>query len=247
MSVYASDIVNSALQLIGKVGAGQTASAEDLADGYTRLNRLINSLATNRLTIYVVARNTYTLVSGTQVYTIGVGGTFNQARPLYLQGASVLDTSQVPTLELPITVLTVEQWQAIPVKATASALPTCVYYDYNWVAGLAQLSFWPVPNVGTLQTALYTPTALVEFADVNTTAYTFPPGYVEMLEYNLAVRLAPLFQLPLDPTLAGLASEAMANIKRANIRANDLRCDSALVGTASGQYNWISDTFGTVR
>ena len=43
-----------------------------------------------------------------------------------------------------------------------------------------------------------------------------PPGYVDALSYNLAIRIAPEYEVTPSPTVAALAIETKANIKRLN-------------------------------
>lgn len=239
-----NDLVGRALKLIGAIAAGETATSDEAADAFSRLNDLLDDWGAERLTVFSVTRNTpYTLTSGTASYTIGTGGSMNIARPVWIENVGLIIDSGASTLtELPIRLFTNDEWAAIRQKSLQSALSQGIWYDYTWSAGLARIFPWPIPNVGTTQLVLYTPTALVQFADQTSTDYTFPPGYARALRYNLAVELAPEWGRPLDPVVAAIAAESKATIKRANIRIQALRCDPALLRSGGGAYNWRTDS-----
>jgi hypothetical protein len=128
----------------------------------------------------------------------------------------------------------------LPVKNVQSAIPLCVYPDFAYP--LMNLTFWPVPNVTTLQAVLYLPTALIRFPSLTTT-YVAPDGYEEMFAYNLAKRLAPEFGVALDPDSRQLAVDSLALIKKSNIRMTELTLPPEILSRSTGKYNWRSDTF----
>lgn len=228
-SFMAADLINDALAEIGAKGEADTVSPESQALGFTRLNSMIDRWGTQRLTIYQVVRTVFPLVSGTQTYTIGAGGTFNVVRPLWIPYAGLVLTSVTPNVENPIHVLTDQDWSNQGIKTLGSAYPSELYYDYNWAAGLAQITLWPVPT-GSLSLALYLPTALTQYADLSKTSYSFPPGYYEAQMYNLALRLWTPFNnaAPVPQDLRGNANQALGDIKRANIRLSTMPSDPAL-------------------
>ena len=233
MASTANAIIARSLKLLGVVASGESATADEATDAFDALNDLVASWATERLTIYVTARTSYTLVASTATYTIGSGGTFNQARPLWIPYAGVIESGG--TSEYPVEVLNLSQWAAIAIKTQTSTFPTKIYYDNAFTSSRGTINVWPVPTT-TPALILYTPTALVVFAD-RTTSYNFPPGYERALRYNLAVELAPEYGVPLDGVIAAIAAESKGNIKRANIEPYDARVDAALLGSG-GRFNW---------
>lgn len=241
----ANTLIERTLKTIGVLAAGETANGNDVADSFAILNGMIDTWATQRLTVYTTARTVFNLTSSTQDYTIGTGGTFDIVRPLWITAASVIpnrDATAEQRVELPITAsMTVTQWQNVAIKGTTSTFPTEFYYDKDWTAGLAQISVWPIPRTSDAQLVLYTPTALVKFAD-RTTDYTFPPGYEEAMRYQLALRLGPEFGRPLNPELLALAMDTFGNIKRVNGSKETLSIDTALL-VHGGRYNWRTDRY----
>lgn len=227
-----------ALQLLGVIDPTEAPSAEDSGLATSVLNMWMDALGVQRQTIFHLTRTTKALVSGTASYTLGTGGTFSATlvRPLWIQDAGfVLDTSVSYPIEIPIRVFTDDEWAALTPKTLASSVVEGVYCDFNWVAGLATLSIWPIPNVSNTQLVLYTPTALTEFAD-DTTDYTFPPGYKRAILYNLANELAPWYPTAKpDPRIAKIAESSMALIKRGNWRPSVVSIDPAVSRTSTNR------------
>jgi hypothetical protein len=240
--VTAQDLITAALKRIAVVGGGQTPSAEDSADALLRLNALLDSFATERLFIPSITRTTWTMVSGTAAYTVGSGGTVNVARPVYVQDVRFQDTSQSPTLEMGLDLLTDQDYANIPQKSATSTYPTSYYYNPTFTGtGLATLTFWPVPTSSTLQGVLYAPATLTQIAALSTTL-TLQPGYQWFLQEQLAVLLAPEFGIAASGELRESAREAKANIKRANIRLVEQATNEGyLLGGGGGIYNIYSD------
>jgi hypothetical protein len=227
------DIVTGALRELGVLAAGEVPSASDAQDCLTSLNNLIDQFATERLTIFGVTRTTWPIVSGTQVYTVGTGGTVNIVRPDYVEHVNYQDTSATPTLEYQMNPLNDDAWSRLPQRTLTNIRPTSWYYDYAYP--LANLSLWPVPTSATLQGVIYAATAVPEFTAL-TQSVALPPGYRRMLVKNLAVEMAPTYdradsqdsQMTGGPRLlAQQAKEAKDSVKRANKRLLDMSIDGA--------------------
>ena len=229
----ANALIARSLKLLGVVASGEAATADEATDAFDALNDLVNSWATERLTIYYTERISQTLTANTATYTIGSSGTINKARPIWIPYAGVVPAGE--THEIPVEVLNLTQWTRIAIKSQTSTFPTKIYYDHNFASSLATINVWPVPTTAPAL-IIYSPTALVVFAD-RTTSYNFPPGYERALRYNLAVELAPEYGVPLDPVIAAIAAESKGNIKRANIEPAAARMDTALLGSG-GVFNW---------
>lgn len=224
-----ADLLTAALKRIGKLAAGQTMPPEDQADALLRLNALVDGLNTERLAAYVIARTIWTIVSGTQTYTVGTGATVNVARPPSSTDLTIniQDTSISPTLEIPLTLLTDDAYEAIPQKAQTGTYPTDAYYRPTFGStGFGTIFLWPSPTSATLQGVLYAPTAVAEFALTDT--LSLPPGYRRFLETNLALELAPEYDVVPSPELVRQAVESKADMKRANSRVQDLPVDNAV-------------------
>jgi hypothetical protein len=86
-----NELVRGAMRLIGALAAGETPTAEEYADGIEAANLMIDSWATERLTI-----REFTDVSGTMTgaasYTVATGGNFSTTTPARLEYAYYRDT-----------------------------------------------------------------------------------------------------------------------------------------------------------
>lgn len=232
------DLVSASLRKLGVLAAGEAPSYDDSEDGRIALNGLVDQYAAERLEIPSILRTTWNLVSGTQNYTVGTGGTVNILRPMIITNVQYQDTALTPTLEYPLDVFTDDAWNGIAQKTITSPSPTAAYYNPTFTSGFGTLTFWPVPTSSTLQGVLYTPQALVEFASLSTTV-TVPPAYRRMLTMALALELAPEYQIQPNPALVDAARDSLMVVKRSNVRLMDMSIDQgALIQGVSGRYMW---------
>jgi len=219
------DTITAALQDLGIYDAGTTPAAEDSALALARVNEWIDSLANERLTIYTIARTTWTISTATS-YAVGSGSTVNVVRPVSpqaIQNIGFIDTSVSPTLERQLgPCLTEDAYAAIPQKALTSPYPQFFYYNPTMPTGT--LIPYPIPTSTTLQGVMYTQTALAQFAALGDT-FTLPPGYKRFFRTNLTMEIAGAFQASPSPALVQAAVESKADIKRTNTRRMDMAAD----------------------
>lgn len=242
-ALTAVSLITRALKTIGVLAAGDTPGGYMITDSFLDLNEMMGSLAIQPQTIPVVTREVFTLTAGrggtTDPYTIGPGGDFNTSRPADIESAGLLLNSSTPAVEVPRAVLTDEAYQAIAIKDLASSLFTSVYYSQTFASGLGEINLWPVPNIATNSLVLYRSEQLSTFTNLTATYYV-PNGYAEMLRYQLAVRLAMVFQKPVSDGLERMAALSLANVKRANNKIFDLTTDPALTSNQRYGYNILT-------
>lgn len=231
----AGDLIKASLREIGVLASGETPDGSDSTDALAALNRLIDQWAAQYLQIYTVTRTTWTVTASTGQYTFGTGGTGGSTRPVYVSNMGFIDTSQDPDAEYPVDTLTEQAWAGIMYKAQTSLWPTSAYW--NPVYPLATLDFWPVPTSGTLEGVIYAPEAVSQLS-LLTTAIALPPGYEQMIVKTLAMELSPSYGKSVDPLLAKQSLDAVATVKRANKRIQDLSFDpGSLMGSKYRTYN----------
>lgn len=235
-----SDIIYPALRIIRVLTrAGHGAQSEIVTECLAALNALIDSWNTERLTIPTVLRNVFTLAAGQQAYTIGPSGNFLvRDRPSRIENAGLIDITNNPAqpIELPMEVLTVDQWKAIPVKTVTTTIPLKLWYDQGLDAGSGTLYLWPIPTIAN-QIALYLWQTLLQFQTVQD-PFAMYPGYLRALQYNLAVELSPRYEnAVLTPLIMDTAAKSKGAIKSLNAPLLDMRCDPALLATTK-PFDW---------
>lgn len=220
------DLIGDALIEIGVYSPSDTVPAEDFAFGLRTLNRMIKVWNTENLTIYTVNRNVFNLTASQQTYTLGTGGNFNISRPVRVQSASVLINTASTPLELPINIVTDEEWQAVSIKGTTSTFPTKA-----WITGdlpLNNVWLWPVPTDATVQLVLYCWGQTVDYTDVNVTVI-FPNGYEEAIVSTLALMLSSSYGVQPSQTLIQRSMLAKNNLQSLNVEPVFASIDPSLV------------------
>jgi hypothetical protein len=125
------------------------------------------------------------------------------------------------------------------IKGLQAGLPTEFFYQTSLDTVLGTLFIWPQPTQN-LTLKLYTPKA-VGVPTALTDSLLGPPGYQDAYVYQLALRLVTPFGRQTPPLLPSLATDAYARMKRPNLQPGLLGVDQALVPTAGGGYNVLSD------
>lgn len=243
MTKTAAQLIDEALQLLGVLPSGQSAGGTQAGESLDILNEMIDAWQAERTMLFTSARASYALTANTQTYTIGTGGAFDQARPLWIAEARVIPDSSLAAAqqqELPCAVLSLAQWARKVLKSQTSAYPSELYYDRGLSASERGIvTFWPIPTNANVRAVLYTPTVLSSFADL-ATAYAFSPAYPRAIKYNLAMELAIPNGAQPSADLSRLAIMTKATIENVNLVVPVLRCDPGIA--ASGAWWDPSDT-----
>lgn len=207
----AQDVITDTLVALGEVGFNETVNSDDLSFGLTRLNGLLDSWSTERLSLYTVKRGQFTLSASTQDYTIGPTGTFTTVgRPVLIQTAAIIISAT--TIRFQMNVLTSKQWALIQEKGLTGVLPTDIYMDQEFPN--AGIHLWPIPS-GTPDIEIYFWAPLPVFVNVTDT-FSLPPGYQDAVKYGLMVHLAQAYNKSIDPAILALAQQKKAAIQTLN-------------------------------
>lgn len=222
------DLIQDALIEIGVFAPSDPIPAEDIQFALRTLNRMISVWNTQDLMVYSLNRETFNLVAGKQTYTLGTGGDFNIPRPVKIPNASVLINNATPTpLEIPIDILTDQEWQNISLKQTPSTFPVKM-----WMTGdvpLNYLWFWPLPQDSTVKIVLYCWGQVQPYTALNTDVI-FPNGCDEAIVTNLALMLSSSYGVAALDSLRGRAVIAKGSIESMNMEPVFAAVDAGLVG-----------------
>ena len=226
-------LIVDALKVIGVAPAGATSvDAAYAADGLAMVTRMLDAWNAERLLLATVARSTVTWTASQSSRTIAASGAdLASQRPEWIDHAGVIPSGD--TNEIPIDLLTREQYARIVDKTITSTYFTALWYEATFPSGT--LTVYPVPTTAPTL-VLYVPTAITS-AVALTTTLSYAPGYEEAIQYQLARRLAPIFRQPWTNDLKDLADEALGRAKRANVRVEPIRADPALSPHVGGTWN----------
>ncbi len=222
-----TQFVTLALREIQVLDPTATASGERLDDGIAAACDLLDSWQIDNLTIGATTITPYALVSGTQTYTIGSGGAFNQTYPA--NGIDLWSVVPDVTAQYPLEIprgrpLTFVEWQQIRLKTNPGGLPSALYFDNAFTAGLGQISLYPVPNVNNIGVRLYQKYAPVVTL-VAATTYNMRPGMTRAFTLGLALELADRYGkgAVVTPRLEARAARALAQLRVSNIQPRQSR------------------------
>ncbi len=227
------DLITSALSSIGALAPGEPLDAALAADAFLMLNDMLE-LASNDSFMVVSISEVTAQIGGATDWTIGPGGQINGLRPLNINSAFV----RVSTLDYPVQILNVEQYELIGLKQLNGPWPRALYYNSGSPLGL--LKFWPLPASGEIH--LFVDQIFTRFATINDTVQ-FPPGYNMWIRWALAKLLMPSY----GKTDAGLvqmvsenAREALGAIKGTNMSPQQtVKFDPMLRGGRQADAGWI--------
>ncbi len=202
----AGNIVDAAFKLCGV----RLPTAPERTDALVTLNDLLSVSSADRLLVFQVIEESFTLVVGTAVYTIGSAGTFNTVRPAKISAAYLRDSDNT---DFPVeTTMALTEFNRISDKST-KIRPERLYYAPEFPLG--KIHFDAPPNEAyTFNVFSWKP--LTSFADLDTTTIVIPAEYVKFLKYHLAIDLAPELSVALDPTVPQQAIAARETIKNLN-------------------------------
>jgi hypothetical protein len=229
----ATEILYPALRLAGVVtAAGRGPSLSQKTDAFAALNRMLDSWTQQRLLIYAQQTERYTLEPSQTSYTIGPGGDFDTARPVKITAASILTGGTHSPLEI----LTAADWASKSLREVPTTIPTELYCDY--ANPIATLYLYGYPTAGG-ELELWTWQILDQFTS-QASDVSLPPGYLEAVVYQLAVRLSGQFQTIMRPDVFQIAREAKAVIKAFNASPSPAvaSADSGTRCNCGGTFNY---------
>lgn len=206
------ELITAAMRDNGSLGQGELPNADEAQVCLQKLNNMLDRWSLERLNLFSVGATIYNLTPNKQTYTVGIGGAadFNSARPVRIQTAAAI--MPATSVRIAMDLMTSVEWAALREKGSSGLLPAALYCDY--ASPIATLNVAPVPtNPISIETYGWTKLPLfVTIQDV----INLPEGYLDALEYNLAVKIAPESGMQLDPAIVAAAADGKQAIQRFN-------------------------------
>lgn len=259
LRITCGDFVTEALKECGAIGVGYTPTAEDMTDGWARLQMMLQEWGMQRWLVWHLV--TLGKVSNGNIsYTVGPGGDFDTGaniagnpqvavsqRPDLIDSAFFRQINQLPPnqIDYPLRpIFSREDYNQISLKSLKT-FPDRFFYDSAYPLGV----FYPyaVPQAGIYQLFITIKEQMpIQFA-TQASVISIPFEYHYAILTNLALRLMSKYGIRLKPgnPLPGLAKKALAVIRGSNTQISRLGTPDGL-GT-TGQYNIFSDTNGPQR
>lgn len=239
MAYTALNLITDVLLDMGVLADQETPTAAQSVGALTKLNDLIESWNLDPQKLYGATQYIIPFVANQATYTIGVGGDLNVARPNQITQAFVRSTSQAPSQQqdLPITILTDQQWADIPVKGMVGTFPYAVWFNMTNPLIVAHIT--PIATGSNYSLVFWDNNDNATLA-LNT-VLTLPPGYKRALKYGLFIELAAGYQIAVPDSIATLAVTSKLSIDRQNLQLNTLETSGPV------RYDILSNTVREVE
>lgn len=229
----AREIIRRSLRLCEAIGAGDTVDGdakETNAFGY--LNDLLTYWGAEKLLVPYLTTETFSLIVGTSVYTIGSSGNFNTVRPNRIINAFIRDSSNN---DYPVDIISLEEYDACTLKTTSARPDRLVYLPEN---PLGKIKLYPTPSaVESLIIDSWKPLAQIALVS---DSFGLPPEYLRAITYNLAVEIAPEYGI-VKNELIRQAETAKKAIKSLNVGVIPIAGFDSALGGAGHSYNVYTD------
>ncbi len=220
MTISARTMLTTAVRRLTS-SAGYALSATEATDFLPVLNSMLESWSLERLMVYQILQENFTLVAGTAAYTMGSGGDFNTTRPIKIVQAFTRDTGN---LDFPIPkILGYSAYDSIILKSVGNTYPQYLFNDY--ANPLSTIRLYPRPIAG-LNLYLDSWKQLQSFAIDD--ALALPPGYQSAIEWNLCIELADEYGRDPTANMRRNATNYKATVKRINQPMTTLMVDPGL-------------------
>ena len=209
--------------------AGNVLTVTVLGSGALSVGQVLTTVGANPIIAGTAITSLGTAIGGTGVGALGtyyvnqsqtVGSetiTSTHPRPLRINSAFVRVVNSISgTLDYPVAVIHMEQYELIGIKTLPGPWPRAVYYQPSEPVGV--LNYWPNPSQGEMH--LFCDTILNQFQTLNDTV-TLPQGFNMAIRMNLAALLMPEYGKA-DPNQVELvhqmARAGKSVIKRTNMQ-----------------------------
>jgi hypothetical protein len=256
------ELLSGAHRLLGLVNSGNVLPEAVYQDNLVALNQMIDSWSTERLAVFCTQDQTYYWEAGARIRTLGPTGDFvyilatQSEIPIVTQDEDYIGvddaTTQRPILlddstffrdpstnvSYGIKFINQLQYNNIAVKTVQSTYPQVMFVNMTFPD--ITLSVYPVPS-RMLEFHFISVQPLAN-ATTLSTDLAFPPGYLRAFRYNLALELAPEFNVEPPPEVRRVAMYSKRNLKRIN-NPRDLMAMPYSIIARRNRYNIYAGNF----
>lgn len=234
-----SDIITQALQNIGAISFGEGIESAVLQSCIMQLNAILRQYSNNYMN-YKIYDGQVQVLSNTPKIQLGTSysGDSNEllysvanisARPATISQVDVI----MGTLTFSVPIKSYEEYTKLPIKNVTSIPQSCYYqigmpFDYLWFYPQVPVGY-SIRVIGRSQFPTYTnPSDIV----------VMPPEYVEVLIYDLALHVSPMFGQNPSEGLVMMANSAKKHIKQRNVLQHIPRSTNDFQNGSNGRNFW---------
>ena len=190
-SLQRDAVINGALRKLAVLSGGSAPETFEVTNAAEALNAMIKGFQADGMPVWAIKKYTFTTVTGTSAYSIGVGQTLNTPVPLKVLQAY---RNQDNSVNVPMNIYTNYNYNMLPL-AVSSGVPINLYYQPQSTLGTVNL--WPIPSDSTTTVTLVYQRPFEDMVS-STDDFDFPSYWTEAMIYGLAWRLAGEYGLPVQ-------------------------------------------------
>jgi hypothetical protein len=210
LSLTARDIIYFALRKINATSIGVDPAAAEVDPVTIELNLMLKEWEVLGPHLWRHTEGNITLVADASSYSLATDNPIRLVEVRYRYPPTSLTADQ---RDLPMEMMTREQYKSFPVKLTAGSPPTQWYFDPQETT--QTLYIWPVPSVVSGDKIVYTYQR--RFQIVTNLSQTLDVGqeWLSTVGYNLAARLVPTYGIETKTAdvILGMADRLLTKAK----------------------------------
>ncbi len=174
-------LIDASLRLIGAIESGESPSSDESNDALEALNAMLASWYEEGIYIPSRTRESFTLSSSKESYTVGTGGDINTSWPMVIETAYW----RRDNIDYPMDFMEEREYSVISNKRVTSR-PSRFYYEPSFPLGAIFFDY--LPDI-TYQLNLVSlkPLSNLSLSD----SINMPGGFDRAIKFNLAVEIAP--------------------------------------------------------
>jgi hypothetical protein len=211
--------VYQSLNSLGVIGAGQAPTSYQTNNGVYLMNEILDGYNIKGAMMYSMQYLTLDITSTQESYTIGPGlgaDLYAETAPVYVEFATYYLNNNTPFTEVPMILISADEYASIRMKSAQSPIASYLYYRPGVPNGT--LYVWPVPyNPSKMVLTFWTPfNSNMGVNDI----ITLPPGYAQMLRYDLIAKMALQYGMPIPTDVVSVYADAKNDITYVNARSS---------------------------
>jgi hypothetical protein len=210
LGISARDIIYFALRKINAIPVGQDPSPGEVDPVTLELNMMLKEWQISIPNLWRQTEGNVTLVAGAPSYSLTADNPLRLIEVRYRYPPTSDPTSQ---RDLPMEMMTREQYKTLPVKLTGGSPPTQWYMDYQETSQI--LYVWPVPTVVSGDSIVYTFQRRFQIITNLSQTIDLPEEWSSAIAYSLAARLVPTYgvETKTGDTIMAMAAELIIKAK----------------------------------